>query len=123
NEISNENVKMDTRILLDNPLLININTTRISYKIFIDSVQVLENVYNEPLIIESGDTSVIELPVVLQQEALLSVLQYFKENKIDSANYSVNAVIEVDVPIAGEREIKMNFSRKLPALKIPEVKL
>lgn len=123
NEISNESVKMDTRILLDNPLLVNINTTRIRYKVLIDSLQVLENVYNEPLSIQSGDTSVIELPVVLQQDALMSVLKYFKDNEIDSADYSVHAVIEVDVPIAGEREIKIDFSRRLPAMKIPEAKL
>lgn len=122
-DISNEGIRMNTRILFDNPLLVNINTSRIRYEVMIDSVLVLENVYDEPLSIQSGDTSVVELPVVLQKDALVSVLKYFKDFKIDSAEYSVHATLEVKVPIAGEKELKLNFSQRLPALKIPEMEL
>jgi LEA14-like dessication related protein len=123
NEISSDWIKMDTKILLDNPLLVNINTKKIRYKLLIDSIKVLESDYTEPLIIESGATSTVEMPIEINAEVLTSVLKYFKDNNIDSAEYSVHAVVEIDVPIAGEREFKMNISRRLPALKLPEVKL
>ncbi|MBK7426428.1 MAG: LEA type 2 family protein [Saprospiraceae bacterium] len=122
-EISNEWVKMDTKILLDNPLLVNINTNKIRYKLLIDSIKVLENEYNEPIIIRSGDTSVVEMPIEINAEALTSVMKYFKDNNIDSAEYSVHAIMEVEIPIAGKRDFKMNISRRLPALKLPEARL
>src|SRR5690606_29772426 len=123
NEISNDHVKMDTRIVLDNPLLININTRKIHYQVFMDSVQVLENVYNEPLIIKSGDTSVVELPVVIDTEALDSIWKHYKANNVDSAEYTIHAVMDVEVPIAGDREITMKFSRRLPVLMIPDLEI
>lgn len=122
-EISHDQVKMNCRIVLDNPLLVNINTTRISYDIFIDSVQVLQSEYSEPLIIRSGDTSFIELQLSLDAESLTNVLKHFDVNNVDSAEYSIQAILEVDVPIAGEKQIKMTFSRKLPAVKVPKVEL
>src|SRR5690606_8058809 len=105
------------------PLLVNINTTRISYRVLVDSVQILNSEYNEPLIIRSGDTSFVELQLALDAEALSRVLKHFEINKTDSAEYTIHAIMDIDVPIAGEKQIKMNFSRRLPALKLPGVKL
>lgn len=122
-EINNDLVKMDCRMAFDNPLLVNINTTRISYRVLIDSVQILKSEYNEPLIIRSGDTSFVELQLALDAEALSKVLKHFEINQTDSAEYAIHAMMDIDVPIAGEKQIKMNFSRRLPALKVPVVKL
>jgi len=122
-DIDADGIKLLSKITLFNPLPIDIKTKKLNYTIYIDSVKVIEDAYEKLISIRSSDSSTLTLPMQLLAKPMTQVLKYFDDKKIDSANYSVEASFEVDVPIAGERKFTMNFTKRLPAFRIPEIKV
>lgn len=122
-DIDDQRVKLESKLIINNPLPVDINTKKLQYEIFIDSIKVIEDSYAKPIRIRSSDSSTIELPLELLAKPMERILKYFNENKIDSADYSIKASFEVDVPIAGERKFTMNMTKRLPAFRIPKIKV
>ena len=122
-DIDAKRIRLVSKITINNPLPVDINTQRLNYIIYIDSVKVIEDSYEKPISIRSSDSSTITIPVQVLAKPMARVLKYFDDAKIDSANYSMKASFEVDVPIAGDRKFTMNVDKKLPALRIPKIKI
>ncbi|SKC09348.1 NDR1/HIN1-like protein [Dyadobacter psychrophilus] len=122
-DIDAERIKLVSQVTLYNPLPVDIKTSRLNYIIYIDSVKVIEDAYEKPISIQSSDSSTITLPMQVLAKPLAQILTYFEDKKIDSADYSMKASFEVDVPIAGDRKFNMDISRRLPALRFPKVKV
>ena len=122
-DIDADRIKMVSKITISNPLPVDINTKRLDYTIFIDSVKVIEDAYEKPISIRSSDSSTITLPMEVLSRPMARILKYFDDKKIDSAVYSMKASFEVDVPIAGDRKFSMHIDKKLPALRIPKIEV
>ncbi|MCE7064946.1 LEA type 2 family protein [Dyadobacter sp. CY326] len=121
--IDADRIKMTSKVTISNPLPVDINTRKLNYVIYIDSIKVIEDAYEKPLSIPSSDSVTIELPMALLLKPMTQVLKHFDDENIDSANYAMTATFETDVPIAGERKFKMDIAKKLPALRLPKVKI
>lgn len=121
--ISGDRIQATSEIQINNPFPAEIKTQRIDYEIYIDSIKVIKDAYNEPVQIASEDSTVIKLPVEILAEPMEKVLDYFEEQQVDSANYILNLSFQVDVPIAGEEEFNFDIEKTLPAFKLPEVEL
>jgi LEA14-like dessication related protein len=119
-DIDDDRINMQMAIVLNNPLPVALNASRLKYKIFIDSVKVIESIYSKPININSSDTASIELPMEILVKPMKKILERLDRKKIDSAIYTMQSTMEVDVPIAGERSFDMNISRRLPAIHIPK---
>lgn len=122
-DIDAERIKLISKITLHNPLPVDIKTRHLNYIVYIDSVKVIEDTYEKDINIRSSDSSTITVPMEIMAKPMARVLKYFDDKKIDSADYSIRASFDVDVPIAGERNFNMKFSRRLPALRIPKVEV
>ncbi len=121
--ITEDKMSATSKVVLRNNLPIEVKTNRLSYVIYIDSVKIIEDSYSKPITIRSSDTTAIRLPMEIMFRKLTAVMKRFENKKIDSADYSVKATFEADVPIAGERNFTMNFSKRLPALKLLKAKM
>jgi len=121
-ELNNDTVKLSTRILLSNPLPADINSHRLHYELFIDSVRVLSSSYEKPLLMKAGDSGLVDIPVEIPVQRLASVLKRFERENTDSALYTVRSQLELDLPVAGERELKFEFSKRYPAIRIPAIR-
>lgn len=108
---------------MKNPFPVEMTSHSLSYEVFIDSIRVVKDDYSEPVEIESGDSTVIEMPMTIFADPMSNVLDYFKENNIDSAHYALDASIVLDVPIEGKEEFSMNISDTLPAFQLFEMEL
>lgn len=117
-DIDEDKISATSKVTLTNNLPIEVKTNRLDYVIYIDSAKVIEDSYSKPITIRSSDTAVIRLPMEIMFKKMGAVLKKFDDKKIDSADYTVKATFAVDVPIAGERNFTMNFSKKLPALRL-----
>jgi LEA14-like dessication related protein len=84
---------------------------------------VIQDSYKHPINIKSKGQAQIEMPMEILTKPMAAVLKYFDDKKIDSANYSIKARFMMKVPIAGEKDFAMNFSKKLPAVRLPKVKV
>jgi LEA14-like dessication related protein len=122
-DIDAEKIKLVSEVTLYNPLPVDIQTSRLNYVVYIDSVKVIEDAYEKSITIRSSDSSTLTLPMELLAQPMVKVLKYFDDNKIDSADYAAVASFEVDVPIAGQRKFTMNVTKRLPALRIPKVEV
>ncbi|MEJ7676881.1 MAG: LEA type 2 family protein [Segetibacter sp.] len=122
-DIDDDKISGTSKIVLRNNLPIEVRTNRLDYVIYIDSAKVIENSYSKPITIRPSDTTAIRLPMEIMFKKMTAVLKRFENKNIDSADYTMKAVFNADVPIAGERNFTMNFSKRLPALRLLKVKM
>lgn len=121
--IEKDRISATSKMVLRNNLPIEVKTNRLDYTIYIDSAKVIEDSYSKPITIRSSDTTAIRLPMEILFKNLSAVLKKFDDKKVDSADYTIKAVFQIDVPIAGERNFTMNFSKRLPALRMLKAKM
>lgn len=121
--ISGERIDATAEVQISNSMPGDLKTQRINYKIFIDSIKVIEDAYEEPVEIASSDSTVIELPLQILKEPAMEVMEYFDRHKIDSALYTLNLDFRVDVPIAGEEEFNMEIEEKMPSFQFLTIEL
>ena len=122
-DIDKDKIKIKTKVSLKNPLPADIHSHGMSYEIYIDSQKVIQDDYTKPINIKSKDSTTIEMPMEILAKPMKEVLEYFDKNKVDSAEYRIRAVINVDVPVAGQKTIPLTVSKRLPAIRIPQIKV
>jgi LEA14-like dessication related protein len=122
-DIDEDKISATSTIILKNNLPIEVKTHRLDYVIYVDSAKVIEDSYSKPITIRSSDTTAIRLPMEIYHRKLTSTFTRLENKNIDSADYSMRATFQVDVPIAGERNFTMNVSKRLPALRMLKVKM
>lgn len=121
--IGEDKISAISKVVLRNNLPVEVKTNRLDYVIYIDSAKVIEDAYSKPITIRSSDTTVLRLPMEIMFRKLTAVMKRFENKNIDSADYSMKSTFQVDVPIAGQRNFTMNFSKRLPALKLPKAQM
>ena len=114
-DIQEERVKSTLGIILTNSLPVEINIPKLEYNIFIDSLMVIESVYNKPIRIEASGDSRIILPMETLSEPTKRLLKLFDEQNRDSAVYTFNVAFSVDVPILGVRDFTIHEEKQMPA--------
>ncbi len=122
-DISSERIKLTVRAFLKNPSPIEVRTSRLDYRMLVDSTEVVHSSYTKPIVVRSSDSTVVELPMEILAKPMKQVLERFKKHHVDSASYTMLATLHADVPIAGEREFNFDKTTRLPAFQIPDVKL
>lgn len=80
-DIGAEKIKMTSKIILSNPLPINIKTNHLDYSVFIDSIKVVESSYTKPIRIHSSDSTMIEVPIEILKAPMTRLLKYFEKHK------------------------------------------
>ncbi len=122
-DIDPNHIKMTAKVSIKNTLPFELRTHNLSYEIFIDSVKVLQDAYKKPISIRSHDSTTIELPMELLAPQMAKILRYFDQRKIDSADYTVKTHFTVEVPVTGDREFSPDFSKRMPALHLPNIRV
>jgi LEA14-like dessication related protein len=117
-DIDENKISGTSKIVIKNNLPIEVTTRKLNYTVYIDSAKVLDDTYSKPITIRSSDTTVVTLPMEIMAKKLEAVLKRLENNKADSAEYSIKASFEADVPVAGERSFTMNMSKRLPAIRL-----
>lgn len=119
-DIDENKIKGTTKITLQNNLPLEVHTRQLQYAIFIDSAKIIEDSYKKDIVIRSKNVTTLTLPMEVMFKKLNAVLQQLENKKADSAEYTMIASFKTDIPVAGERNFTLRFSKRLPALKIPK---
>jgi len=122
-DIQGSRIKSTLGIILTNRLPVEINIPKLEYNIFIDSLIVVESLYNKAIHIEPSGNSTVMLPMETLSEPMERLLKLFDEQNRDSAVYTFNAAFSVDIPIAGVRDFTIHEEKRMPALRIPKLKI
>jgi LEA14-like dessication related protein len=92
------------------------------YKVSINGKKIVEHSYRKPITIKSNDSSSIELPMDVVVQPLVDVLKNLDKENADSAEYTLDASLMLDLPVAGQRQFNLNETVTLPAFQLPELK-
>lgn len=122
-DIDADLVKVNGKLLIDNPLPVGFKAKRMYFEFLIDSTVVSRGDYPQTIAIEPSDSSTITLPVEVPLKQLENKLKYLYENNIDSVVYTVRTRFDLDVPILGNRTFTDTINRKLPTVYIPTMQI
>lgn len=122
-DVSDEAIKMNMHLLIDNPLPVSFTAKKVDYTIYIDNEEVMRSAYDKTIEVKSQDSTEISLPARLEVKKLTSLLKRLEAKHIDSADYRVISIFALDVPIAGERTFTNTQSKRMPTFHIPEFKV
>ena len=122
-DIQGSRIKSTLGIILTNRVPVGINIPKLKYSVLVDSVVVVESLYTEPIRIEPSGNSRIMLPMETLSEPMERLLKLFDEQNRDSAIYTFNVAFSVDVPIAGVRDFTIHEEKRMPAPRMPKLKI
>ncbi|GAB3928562.1 LEA type 2 family protein [Larkinella terrae] len=121
--IDDDRIKMNVKMLIDNPLPVGFKANRLRYTILIANTPVIEDSYEKPIEVKSGDSTLVTLPMEVMSKKLLTVLKTLDRKDIDSTTYTVRSTFDLDVPVLGDRTFHQTITRRLPTIYLPEIKI
>jgi LEA14-like dessication related protein len=122
-DIDDDRINMNVKMLIDNPLPVGFNARRLSYTILMANTPIIENTYENPISIQSGDSTFVTLPMTVLNKKLMQVLKTLDRKDIDSTTYTIRSRFDLDVPILGERTFSPTITRRLPTFYLLQIKV
>ncbi|RAJ92648.1 late embryogenesis abundant protein [Larkinella arboricola] len=121
--IDDDRIKMNVKMLIDNPLPVGFKAKGLKYTVLMANTPIVEDAYEKTIEVESGDSTLITLPMEVMNQKLMTVLKTLDRKDIDSTTYTVRSQFDLDVPILGERTFTQTITRRLPTFYLLDVKV
>lgn len=122
-DIDDDRIKMNVKMLIDNPLPVGFKARRLAYTILMANTPIIEDSYEKPIEVKSGDSTFVTLLMVVLNKKLMQVLKTLDRKDIDSTTYTVRSRFDLDIPILGERTFHPTITRRLPTFYLPKIKI
>jgi len=114
-----EKTEMTAKVLLKNQLPFSFTADSLQYSIFINGVEVIKNHHKQTITLESSGTSLISLPLTIQNYHLKSILEASERKDIDSVEYRLHTTFFTDIIF--RKKFDVDVKRLLPLIYIPEL--
>jgi LEA14-like dessication related protein len=88
---------VDVVLSVYNPNGYRLDATQLTYRLLVDTSSVGQGVYNTKFTVQSGDSSIVRLPVNLSYAGLAAAAKQLREN--GSVNYRVIGDVTVSTPV------------------------
>jgi LEA14-like dessication related protein len=121
--LTKEETRATMKVLIDNAAPVGFKADSLSYQIYMAGVEVMRSTYPKPIKLEANDTSLISLPVTINNQKMLAKLKEIKREGTDSVEYTMKAQVHTDLPFFKDKPLNLSFSKKMPAYIMPDVKL
>jgi LEA14-like dessication related protein len=121
--LTKEETKGTMKVLIDNAAPVGFKADSLSYQIYMAGAEVMRSTYPKPIKLEANDSSLISLPVTIDNQKMLAKLKEFKNEGTDSVEYTMKAQVHTDLPFFKNKPLNLTFSKKMPAYIIPDVRL
>ena len=112
----------DVQILVENNSPVGLDADSLQYEVYIEGTEVTRGSYNRPIHLKASDTTLLTLPITLDNQRLVRTLRGL-EGQRDSADYTFKAKVFTDLPLLKDKPLQFQFTRKLPVYVIPEIKM
>lgn len=122
-DISEDTIRMNLYMLIDNPLPVGFKSPGMDYTFYIANTPVMVDAYRKPIEVEAGDSTLVVLPARLVYKTLTKVLETLDRKDIDSTNYTMRAKFALDIPILGKKTFVTTVDKRLPTFYLPKVKI
>lgn len=121
--LSKEETKATMQVLIDNAAPVGFKADSLSYQIYMAGTEVMRSSYPKPVRLEANDSSMISLPVTIDNRKMLRKLKEIKDQGTDSVEYTMKAQVYTDLPFLNDKPLNLSFSKKMPAYIVPEARL
>jgi LEA14-like dessication related protein len=111
-------VSIDTRLVVKNPLPIDIHTTQIKYILSVNDTPIVQNAFAADIKLKARDTSSIKIPIELFITEVKEVVKSGTKRKTGTARYTIDTVVEVEIPVTGRIEMQARKTIRRPAEKL-----
>jgi len=122
-EIDKDKIQLDASMMMTNPLPVGINLDSMEYVVYINQKEVIKSTYPKPFHLKGTDSTMVHFPVTIKTKVLGDILNTLENKNIDSADYTVEGRIFLSLPILKDKFHRFTITRRLPAMRIPEVAL
>ncbi|GAB3704246.1 hypothetical protein GCM10027592_35370 [Spirosoma flavus] len=122
-DISEESIRMNMYMLIDNPLPVGFKANQMDYTVYIADTPIVKDTYRKAVSVEAGDSTLLMLPVTVMAKTATNVLKTLEQKGIDSTTYKVRSSFALDVPIVGEKTFAVTIERRMPTFYIPKIKI
>ncbi len=112
----------DVQILIENTSPVGLDADSLQYEVYIEGTEVTRGSYNRPIHLKASDTTLLTLPITLDNQRLLRTLRSL-EGQRDSADYTLKANVFTDLPLLKGKPLQIKFTRRMPLYIIPELKM
>lgn len=123
-EISNlgsDEITMDEKLLIHNPLPFNFTADSLQYKLFIGDVEVIKSTYIKSLLIRKWNSTWIDLPITINNDKLLATLSQADKLGKDSVLYRIQTTFHTHIPF--KKKFDIDAEKLLPLFYIPTARL
>jgi LEA14-like dessication related protein len=120
-ELTKEKTTLEMHLLMNNPLPFKLSADSVAYEFFISDTAVMKTSYRENISLKAADTTWMFMPVIIENQKLVSILDLSEKRGFDSVYYEVKASFYSH--LLKEKKFDFHFGRMLPLLHIPEVAL
>ena len=117
-ELNNNKFKMTLRLLVKNPMPIDLLADSVTYKLFVGATEIAESTQPKKWTLKKGDSTWQEIPMIVYKHRLDSQLNKLSNNRIDSVEYVIRSVIYTRM-----KKFHLNRVRRAPVFHFPELKV
>lgn len=119
--ISRQKTEMNVKMLVANPLPFKVGADSIAYEFFISDSSVLKTTHRQSVSLNASDTSWILIPITLDNQKLVSVLERADKNGFDSVYYEVRGSFYSN--LLNDKKFNFHYGKRLPLVHIPKVEI
>ncbi|MBP6312126.1 MAG: LEA type 2 family protein [Flavobacteriales bacterium] len=122
-KLTKEEVVMECGVLIRNPAPLGFAVDSIDYTLSIAGVQVLSSTNPHELVLKGRDSTVMSMPITIEQDLLIRTLDSLDRDGTDSVIYAVDMEFMKSMPLLGKRSMSFHVERSLPVFVIPQVEM
>jgi LEA14-like dessication related protein len=120
--IKGDNIEVQNKVIIKNPLPVGVNLTGLDYVVKINGVKAAEGHYPTPIHLPASGSQTVTLPMSVSAKAIDAVNDKLQQQNKDTALYTFVNTVHTDLPIAGERKFNVTIEEELPMVWLPEMK-
>lgn len=121
NSLTAEKTDISGTILVHNPLPLNLAADSLSYRFYINGVEVIKSTYIKSIHIHRWDSTLFTLPVTINNDKLINTLQTAHAQGADSVTYRVKTTFYTHLPF--KKSIDIDVETQQPIFYIPTVRV
>lgn len=119
--LSSDKINMHAKLLIHNPLPVNLMADSLQYKLFIGEVEVIKSTYIKYLSLRKWNSTWIDLPVTINSDKLLTAISKADKLGKDSVVYRIQATFHTHIPF--KKQFDIDAEKLLPLFYIPTARL
>lgn len=122
-DVTDSTIKMDLKLLVNNPLPVGMHLKNINYVVKMNGTTIVEDHYDKPLEVNAADSSLLTLPAKVKIKKLRIEGDDLAAKGQDSAEYHFTTILHFEKSYLGKDSLVLEMDKRLPLYRLPMIKM